>query len=376
VIDLDDARTVATADPSGMLDAIMAMPDHCRQGYAVGREADDLPSAQGLTSLAVCGMGGSGVSGDVVQALYHDRLGLPVAVVKGPVLPGFCGKDTLVLCSSVSGNTAETLACFQEAAARGCRLVAITSGGELGRLAREEAVALVPVPANLPAPRAAVGHVAFGTLGALERIGVIPSAGEEVEHTARVLEALAKEIGPRVPSPHNRAKALAGRIGDRTPVVWGGTGVAAVAATRWKTQLNENAKVPAFCSVMPELNHNEVVGWGPGTGQRFLLLVLRHQGEHPEMAALFPASIALVVESGLAAEEIWAPGDSPLSALMSLIMLGDAMTAYLGLLHGVDPTPIEAITRLKRTLAAAGVSEPTHLPQEEPEVHFEPEGER
>jgi glucose/mannose-6-phosphate isomerase len=374
VIDLDDPAAIAAADPSGMLDAMLAMPEHCRLGYRAGRSADDLPSGDGIDSLVVCGMGGSGLSGDVVRALYQDRLGIPITVVKGPVLPEFCGKDTLVVCSSFSGGTAETLACFEEAAARGCRLVAVASGGALAERAGDVGVAVVEVPGGFPAPRAAVGHLAFGALGALERIGVIPALEADVEHTGLLLESLAAEIAPDVPRADNRAKALAARIGDRIPVVWGSWGVAEVAATRWKTQLNENAKVPAFCSVLPELNHNEVVGWSQGQGERFLLLVLRHEDEYPDVRTLFPAAIDVVSGGGLRHEEVWGTGDSPLSVLMSLIMLGDAMTVYLGLIRGVDPTPIEAISRLKQALASAGVSEPARAPEEEePQVRFERE---
>jgi glucose/mannose-6-phosphate isomerase len=155
-------------------------------------------------------------------------------------------------------------------------------------------------------------------------------------------------------------------------VVWGSWGVAEVAATRWKTQLNENAKVPAFCSVLPELNHNEVVGWSEGQGARFVLIALRYEDERPEVGTLFPAAIGVVAESGLRHEEVWGPGDTPLSVLMSLIMLGDATAVYLGLLRGVDPTPMEAIARLKGALASAGVSEPARAQEdEEPEVRFE-----
>jgi glucose/mannose-6-phosphate isomerase len=295
-------------------------------------------------------------------------------VIKGPVLPAFCGKDTLVVCSSFSGATAETLACFEQAADRGCRLVAVTSGGALAERAGDAGVAVVEVPGGFPAPRAAVGHLVFGVLGALERIGVIPLREADVEDAGLLLESLAGDIGADVPSEDNRAKSLAALIGDRIPVVWGWWGLGEVAATRWKTQLNENAKVPAFCSVLPELNHNEVVGWSEGQGDRFLLLVLRHEDEHPDVRTLIPAALGVVSGSGLRHEEVWGSGNSPLSAMMSLILLGDAMSVYLGLIRGVDPTPIEAISRLKRALASAGVSEPARAPEEEePQVRFERE---
>src|SRR5262249_18430728 len=160
-------------------------------------------------------------------------------------LPEFCGKDTLVVPSSYSGNTAETLACFELAADRGCRLVAVTSGGELARRAAEHGVPTVPVPPGFQ-PRAAVGHLTFGLLGALQAMGFVPTLEDEVDHVATVLERLRNRIGPEVPESDNPAKRIASSIGNRFPVIWGADGVGSVAAARWRTELNENAKVPAF----------------------------------------------------------------------------------------------------------------------------------
>ncbi len=350
MIDLDDTGALAAADPSGMLGAVLGLPDDCERGYEVGRAVEEVPTGESLSALAVCGMGGSGVAGDVVQALYRDRLGIPVAVVKSPELPEFCGKDTLVVCSSYSGNTAEVLACFEVAARRGCRTIAVTSGGELARRAGEEGVPVVPLPGGFLMPRAAIGVLVFGTLGALERVGVTPPEEPEVEATVEALRPLASSIGPDRPQESNRAKALAAKLAGRFPVIWGADGIGAVAASRWRNQLAENAKVPAFASALPELDHNEVVGWSEGTGDRFLLVTLRHEGEHPDVAGRFGVSVEVVSASGMEHAEVRAEGASPLARLMWLAMLGDATSVYLAYLRGVDPTPIEAIARIKAAL--------------------------
>jgi glucose/mannose-6-phosphate isomerase len=346
---LDDLAALAANDPSGMLEAVLGLAGQCRDGYRAGLDAPDLPSGDGATAVAVCGMGGSGVCGDVVRALYRDRLTLPVTVAKGPVLPEFCGKDTLVVVSSYSGSTAETLACFEEATGRGCRVVAVTSGGPLGERAAEHGVAVVPVPAGYQ-PRAAVGHLTFGVLGALEAMGVVPTLGAEVAHVAAVLEGLRNRIGPEVETESNEAKRLATAIGDRFPVIWGADGAGGVAAARWRTELNENAKVPAFSATLPELDHNEVVGWSAGSGDRFVLLTLRHPGEHPDVAERFPVSVEVALSAGMHHHEVRADGDTPLSSLMALVMLGGAVSVYLAALRAVDPTPIDAITRIKKAL--------------------------
>lgn len=350
MIDLDDPGALRAADPGGMLEAVTALPRHCREGHELGGAASDLPSGDGVTAVAFCGMGGSAVAGDVVRALYADRLRVPVVVVRSPELPGFCGPRTLVLVSSYSGDTSETLACFEEAVARGCRIVALTSGGQLGRRAGELGVAVVPVPPGFM-PRAALGYLGLGSLGALEAIGMIPPLAADLDEAVREMEGLVAEGGPELPARSNAAKSLALRIGERVPVIWGAEGIGAVAAARWKTQCNENAKVPAFAAALPELDHNEVVGWSEGRGAGFFLVALRHGGEHAEVAARFPPSIDVARSSGLEVEEVRARGRSALARLFTLVLWGDLVATYLGLARGVDPTPIDAIARLKEALA-------------------------
>jgi glucose/mannose-6-phosphate isomerase len=350
LIDLDDPRALDEADPAGMLETVLSLPEQCAAGYRAGREAENLPSFDSISAVVVCGMGGSGITGDVLAALFRDRLGVPIVVVKNPVLPEFAGKDALVVCSSYSGTTAETIACFEQAADRGCRLVALCSGGTLERRAEDQDFAVVRVPPGIVAPRAAVGHLAFGLLGAMERMGALPPLRSDVARCARDLEQLSEQISGAVPGGRNPAKDTAAAIGDRVPIVWGADGVGAVAASRWKTQFNENAKIPAFSSSLPELDHNEVVGWAAGAGHRFFLATLRHDHEHPDVASRFDISVDVVRSSGMDHREVRVRTGSALAGLMRLVMLGDATSVYLGYLRGVDPTPIEAIARIKRAV--------------------------
>jgi glucose/mannose-6-phosphate isomerase len=352
--DLDDPKAVAQADPSGMLQAVLALPLHLREGYRAGRAVQELPDGASVSSIAMCGMGGSGVAADIVRAIYRDRLPMPLEVNKDPELPEFCGRETLVVCSSFSGNTAETLACFDEASARGCHVVALASGGALVDRARELGVPVVQIPPDAPAPRAALGLLLGATLGVLESMGLIPAVGTDLEEAGAVLETIAGEVGPEIPVRDNPAKTLAQWIGDRIPVVWGAEGLGSVAAVRWKTELNENAKTPAWASSLPELDHNEVVGWSKGAGERFVVLALRHPGERPEVAARFAPSLELIAESGGESHEISARGLSALARILSLTMMGSATSVYFGLLRGFDPMPIEAIDRLKRALEDTG----------------------
>ena len=343
------AKDLERLDPAGMLRAVLSLGDQARKGYEIGKETSPLPDALGVTSIAVCGMGGSGIAGDVLRALYRERLGVPLTVVKEPLLPGFCGRDSLVVCSSYSGETSETLECYEQAAERGCRVIAVTSGGELGRRATERGAAVITVPDDAPAPRAAFGYLVFAPIGAFEAMGVIPTVAEDMVETVRVLAELSGDLGPD--QAGNPAVALARDLAGKVPVVWGAEGVGSVAASRWKTDLNENAKVPAFASSLPELDHNEVVGWSEDAGEAFGLIALRTNGEHPDVAARFPVSVEIAESAGLSAREVWGRGDSAMAQLLSLVMLGGATSVYLAFERGVDPTPIEAIDRLKRALS-------------------------
>jgi glucose/mannose-6-phosphate isomerase len=352
VTDLDDPQALRLADPQGMLDAVLGLPRDCRAAYDSARLAQQLPSAKGVTSVTFCGMGGSAVSGDLIRSVFIERLGLPVEVSRSPVLPEHCGSQTLVVCSSYSGNTAETLSAFHAALARGCRVLVVTAGGAIADEAEHAGIAAVRVPSGYQ-PRAALGHLGFAAFGALETMGLLPPMGTDVAEAVSVVESLLVTVGPDVPTADNPAKTLAGRIGDRFPVIWGADGIGSVAAARWKTQMNENGKIPAFWSSMSELDHNEVVGWTAPFGERFFVVGLRHEGEDPQLAARFDPSFDVVRAAGGEVEEVAATGTSVLARLLSLVAFGDVTSVYLALARGVDPTPVLVIERLKAALAGS-----------------------
>jgi glucose/mannose-6-phosphate isomerase len=348
-VDLDDGGTVRGHDPGGMLAVIGEMGSHCRQGYSNGAGASGLPDLADVRGVVFCGMGGSAVAGDVLRSVFRDRLGVPVEVNRSPELPEHAGLHSLVVVSSYSGDTSETLAAFREATKRGCRAVVVTSGGTIADEAAQEGVPVVSVPGGFQ-PRAALGWLAFTALGALEAAGLLPPLAEDVAEAAGEVDARADVCGPDAPAAGNPAKQLAEAIGERIPVIWGAEGIGSAAAARWKTQLNENGKAPAWWASMSELDHNEVVGWTEPFGGAHALIALRHEAEDPEIAARFPLSLEIAEEAGVDTHQVWATGRSALARLMSLIALGDFVSAYVGIRKGVDPTPVEVIQRLKAAL--------------------------
>jgi glucose/mannose-6-phosphate isomerase len=350
-VSLDEPIELAARDPGGMLGLCGALGSQLREGFRIGRSAAELPSGDGLRSIAVCGMGGSGVAGDILRSLFDPRLPVPVVVCKGYQLPEFCGRDTLVIASSFSGNTEETLATFEEAVTRGCRVVSMSGGGELAERSSSEAVAHLSLPSDVPVPRAALGYLASAPVGVLDAMGLIPPMADDLGRAADDLDRLAESLGPDRPTEANRSKSVANWLVGRTPVIWGSEGPAEAAALRWKTQMNENAKVPAFHAVLPELDHNEIEGWAAGTGHSYALVVLRHRSEHQRIGVRAEATLDAIAAAGLETREVRTPYDStPMGALFSLIMMGDFASTYLALAEGVDPTPIPALTGLKERL--------------------------
>jgi len=350
-LDLDDALAVRDQDPGGMLAAIGDLGSHCRDGYANGASASGLPDLADVRGVVFCGMGGSAVAGDVLRSVFRDRLGVPVEVNRSPELPEHAGPHSLVVVSSYSGNTSETLGAFREATKRGCRAIVVTSGGTIADEADGAGVPVVRVPDGFQ-PRAALGWLAFTALGALEAAGLLPPLADDVAEAAGEIEARAAACGPDTPAGDNPAKLLATEIGERVPVVWGAEGIGAAAAARWKTQFNENGKVPAWWSSMSELDHNEVVGWTEPFGSAHTVIALRHEAEDPEIAVRFPLSLQIAADSGADTHEVWATGRSALARLLSLISLGDFTSAYVAIRKGVDPTPVDVIQRLKAALVS------------------------
>ncbi|TMK81942.1 MAG: bifunctional phosphoglucose/phosphomannose isomerase [Actinobacteria bacterium] len=349
VATLDDARAIEAADPGGMLRLVASTGSQLGRGHALGTAIQGVPDAD-TDAVVVLGMGGSGIAGDVIRALYADVVAVPIVTSKGYAIPAFCGPRTLVLSASFSGETEETLAATRGAAALGCRVISLSAGGALAKLAAEEGRPHVAIPADAVVPRAALGYLVGACIGVLEAAGTIPAAGEEVAQAATFAAWFAAGLAPERPMEDNQAKTAASWIHGRTPVIWGSEGLAEAAALRWKAQLNENAKVPAFHATLSELDHNDVEGWSDGSGAGFVAIVLRHADEHPRIAARVGITRALVGAAGLEVNEVRASGASKLQRLLSLVLLGDFASVYLAILRGVDPTPVPVLSELKERL--------------------------
>jgi glucose/mannose-6-phosphate isomerase len=343
------AAAVASVDHSDLMGDVLDLPAQLED--ALWRvEAAGLPRRDAPEGLVLCGMGGSAVGGELAVAATGRRARRPLRVSRDYELDPWIGAGALVLCSSYSGYTEETLACFAAAGAVGASRVALTTGGALADSARAEGVPVIGVPSGLQ-PRAAVAYTTVGALECVAACGAGDPPAEEVRAAGRLLETLIEEWGPDAPEG-SEAKAIARGLAGALPVVYG-AGATVAAARRWKSQLNENAKLPAFASVLPEADHNELIGYERARGLAPLHAVfLGDEGQRSELRRRLELT-AEVVEATRAAgvTRVEARGDTALERLLSLVLLGDLVSVYLAVLAGVDPTSVLALESFKERLA-------------------------
>ncbi len=344
-----DREAVAAVDSTGQAADILALSDHLLD--ALWRvEAAALQPAGTAGGLVVAGMGGSGVGGALARALLAPQLERPLELVRGSSVPAYSGPDTLVLCSSYSGNTEETLDAYDAAGAAGAPRVVSTSGGELAARARRDKVPVIPLPGGFQ-PRAAVGYSFVVALEVAAVAGCAPSLRAEIETAAPFARSLADEWGPDGPEDGD-AKRLARALHESVPLI-SGPGLAAAAAYRWKCQINENAKVPAFAAELPEAGHNEIVGWeDAATFAAFSSVFLEDPGEGERLAVRSELTAEIIGGQAHAVERVVPRGETRLQQLLSHVVLGDLVALYLAVLRGADPIGIEPIDRLKAGLAA------------------------
>jgi glucose/mannose-6-phosphate isomerase len=323
-----------------MLDDVLGIPDQLRD--ALWRvESARLEPGEAAGVLA-CGMGGSAIGADLAAAALGDRLTKPLLAVRGYELPSWVTPEWTVLCSSYSGQTEETLACFAAAEALGARRIVVSTGGQLVDEARGAGVPVVGLP-GIFQPRAAVPYL----FAAVTEVAALCGAAPRV-HTE--IDAAAAFLAEQEDSLRARAAEVAAELGDKVPVIHG-SDLTAPVARRWKTQVNENAKLPAFHSELPEADHNELCGWTPRTAEWLAGVFLEDADQHPRARRRFELTAAAVAAAGAPAVRVETAGETRVARLLWATMLGDLVSLELAARRGVDPLPVEAIERFKEAMA-------------------------
>jgi glucose/mannose-6-phosphate isomerase len=344
-------------DSLGFLEAVEHLPEQLAAAHedaASGIDVVELGPADDIANIVVMGMGGSGIAGDVLAAVGSGGLPVPVTVLKQYRTPRFVGPHTLAFAVSYSGDTEETVEMAAGALDHGARVVAVSRGGRLAELVGERGGVHVPCPPDIPVPRAALGALVAPLFVTLFRLGLAPDAHKWLTMAQKQLGNRRRKCRPEVDGAANPAREVARKIGTTIPLFYGGGALGAAAAVRWKCDVNENAKAPAFWNAYPEIDHNEICGWGQHgdvTRQVFTLVELRHGYEHPQLGRRFRATREIIDETVAQVLEVEAEGETRLAQVLDLMYTGDWASTYLAFDHDVDPGPIDAITQLKQALA-------------------------
>jgi glucose/mannose-6-phosphate isomerase len=344
-----------TTDSLGFVDAVAGLPEQLAHAHEVAGEvhADAFPRGDLVRNIVVLGMGGSGIAGDVVAAAFNDEIPVPISVLKQIRTPEFVGPGTLAIAVSYSGDTEETVSMATSAVERGAQLVAVSGGGALAALARDAVALHMPCPGGYM-PRAAIGALVAPVVVTLFRAGLVPSGHANLVTAQSQLARRRDQCAATVTGAGNPAREIARQLGRTIPIFYGGGALGGVAAYRWKCDVNENAKAPAFWNQHPELGHNEICGWGQHgdvTRQLFSLVELRHGFEHARLDPRFGATREIVDECVHQILTVEGEGGGRLAQLLDLMYFGDWASCYLALQNDVDPGPIDAISSLKTRLA-------------------------
>lgn len=348
---MSDVDRFAGPDPQDMRSHIQGLPAQLEAGWELGQRLPPPPGVRPALVL-LAGMGGSAIGADLVSAYAAPTLPVPVVVWRGYDLPAYVGSETLVVLSSHSGNTEETLSSYEAARRLGASMLAITTGGELAQRSEKDGVPLWRFE-HRGQPRTAVGFSFALQLAALHRCGLAADASEEIRTAAQAMRDQQPSLAPETPVARNPAKRMAGQFIDRLPLIVAG-GFLAPVARRWRTQIAELAKAVAQFEELPEADHNMVAGvdFPAELIVRTMAVFLRAGLDRPRLAARIEATRQVLMVEGFNTDIIDAAGTTRLAQQWTCLHYGDHVAYYLALAYGADPTPVAAIEDLKARLRA------------------------
>jgi glucose/mannose-6-phosphate isomerase len=346
---IESVERIRAADPDDMLSRIKDLPKQVRDAWTIASKATIAPTYSDVRNIVVAGMGGSAIGGDLAAAILADELKVPMTVHRDYGLPAYVGRDSLVIVSSYSGNTEETLSSFEEARKRGAKVLALTTGGKIAELARASNYPVVTFSYKAQ-PRAALGYSLGLVLGVLTKLGFARDLSDDIESALSDLAKLEERVheGART----NDAKKMALELQGRIPFAYG-AGVMGVMARRVKGQWNENAKNWSAFDVMSELNHNAVVGFEhpPIAKEALTVLLLRSDRDNPRHKLRFEVTRELLDRARIPHKTLQFAGRNMLSEVLQMVYFTDYVSFYIALLNGADPSPVKSIDYLKDRLA-------------------------
>ena len=349
-----DTKSVNALDKSDMLKLLSEFPQQLKDAAEIGGRIDfQKDIIKDFDKIIFCGLGGSAIGADLIRSYIAKECKKPVIVNRDYTLPAFVDKKTLVVVSSYSGNTEETLSAYEEAKKRGASIVAITTNGNLKSYAERDGVPYIIIPQGLP-PRCALGYSSIPIMVLFSKLGIISDKQREIEEASNVLSDLRdRELSPDVGEDNNISKRIANDLFGKYAIIYGANQYTDSVVTRWRGQLAENSKAVSSTHVFPEMNHNEIVGWSNPKNlmKDLVVVILRDREDHPRVAKRMDISTSIIKREGVKVIEVTSQGKSLLSRIFSLIYIGDFVSLYLAILNGVDPTPVDNVMYLKNELA-------------------------
>lgn len=337
-------------DKSDMRQLLIDFPEQIEKSIRIASKFRSPYNRSQIDSIVITGLGGSAIGGDLIRTYLADQIDLPISVNRHYFLPRYVSGKTLVIISSYSGNTEETIMAYSDAKKRKAKIVCITSGGEAAQTAEKYRHPLIRIPKGLP-PRAALGYSFFPTLTALSKMKLIRPQGSDVAETIKLLKTKSKQYSSM--NDGNLAINIAKRLYMKLPVIYSSADRFDVVNLRWRGQIAENSKQLSFGHVLPEMNHNELVGWKVlrrMMEEEMVVVFLRDKGDHPRVKLRMEITKGLLEQYASSLIEVETEGRSTLTRMFSLIYLGDWVSYYLAILNGIDPTPVNVIDYLKNEL--------------------------
>ena len=337
-------------DPNGMLERVRALPDQIREAMDICKEMrlSKKLMERKFGNIVLCGMGGSAITGDIVASLLSSVLPIPFSVIRNYHLPAYVGKDTLLILVSYSGNTEETISCMREGINRNAGIFGISSGGTVMDICNENKLDHQMIPKGWP-PRTAVGYLVVPVLKVLEILGLSLKEADVMAH--EFIPLLEDIRNLYLSGSDKKINDLALELQERLLMVYSPPELAPT-ARRWMCQINENSKMLAHWGTIPEMNHNELVGWcDDPLFNNYYLVFLSHENIEPRIAKRIELSRELIRERNIPSTLLELPGENAAQALMAGLYMGDILSLYLAGARGMDPSPVRAIDKLKNALA-------------------------
>jgi glucose/mannose-6-phosphate isomerase len=349
---LDDLKVVSEIDRSNMLDKVANFPEQIIKSKEIV-DSSSLSSIFKIDNIIISGMGGSAISGDLVQSILRDRIEIPIYINRQYDLPKWANKNTLLISQSYSGNTEETLSSFKHGCTKRCKIIGISSGGKLQESCEKRDIPHIKIPLDYP-PRAATGYMLFSTLYGLKKIGILKlDLTSEIDETINITQDFRNHNKKEIPEKDNISKQMAKKMLNTIPQVYG-FDIYSTIAKRWCTQFNENSKIICRYDEVSECNHNDIVGWSmnPEATKKFTCILFRDdelESIYMSTRLNFIKKLYEDVTGDLI--EIRVKGKKRLAKMMYAMYLGDFLSCYLAILRKIDPTPVAVINELKDELA-------------------------